>query len=129
MAGSPPRIKVNASRWIFLSRNTRVFNDVLTHKPHFGILDASKSKFLSFRLYPMTFSRMRMFRNDKAFKRIFEDEQPFILNTHGSADSKPALSAARKAEVPGCILAVTPTVPFGTTGSAGCCAKCRYNLN
>ncbi|WP_022664357.1 glycosyltransferase family 4 protein [Desulfospira joergensenii] len=59
-----------------------------------------RAKGFGFRLYPMSFKRLGTLANYRSLIRIFENEQPHILNTHGPADSKIALPAAQKAEVP-----------------------------
>ena len=59
-----------------------------------------RAKGFGFRLYPMSFNRLGTLGNYRSLIRIFENEQPHILNTHGHADSKIALPAAKKTEVP-----------------------------
>lgn len=59
-----------------------------------------RAKGYGFRLYPMTFTRLGTLSNYRSLIRIFENEQPHILNTHGHADAKIALPAAMKAHVP-----------------------------
>ncbi len=59
-----------------------------------------RAKGFGFRLYPMTFRRLAAIANYKSLIRIFENEQPQILNTHGDADSKIALAAGRKTNIP-----------------------------
>jgi glycosyltransferase involved in cell wall biosynthesis len=53
-----------------------------------------------FRVYDVSFKGLNKIKDHGRLKKIFRDEQPHILNTHGNTDSKIALLAARKTGVP-----------------------------
>jgi glycosyltransferase involved in cell wall biosynthesis len=53
-----------------------------------------------FRVYDVSFKGLNKIKDHGRLKKIFRDEQPHILNTHGNADSKIALHAAKKSGVP-----------------------------
>ncbi len=87
----------------------RIFNEAVWMKEHghelafvlpenTPLFDRLKSQ--GFRVYPMKFGRMRIFSNYKRLIQIFKTEMPDIVNTHGNADTKVALLAAKKAGVP-----------------------------
>lgn len=59
-----------------------------------------KAKEHGFNVYGIEFKRLSMIKDYKALKRIFYNEKPDIINTHGNKDSKLALLAAKKARVP-----------------------------
>jgi glycosyltransferase involved in cell wall biosynthesis len=59
-----------------------------------------RAKKQGFRVYAMSFDRMKMIANYKDLVRIFSNEQPHILNAHGNADAKVVLPAAKKTGVP-----------------------------
>lgn len=59
-----------------------------------------RAKKHGFRVYAMSFERMKMLSNYKALLRIFSNELPNILNTHGNVDAKVVLPAAKKAGIP-----------------------------
>lgn len=59
-----------------------------------------RAKKHGFRVYAMSFESMKMLSNYKVLLHIFSNEQPHILNTHGNADAKVVLPAAKKAGIP-----------------------------
>ena len=59
-----------------------------------------KAKAHGFKVYGIDFKRLSAIKDYKFLKRIFYNEKPDIINTHGTRDSKLALLAAKKAEVP-----------------------------
>ena len=59
-----------------------------------------RAKKKGFRVYAMSFDRMKMIANYRDLVRIFRNEQPHILNAHGNADAKVVLPAAKKTGVP-----------------------------
>ncbi len=60
----------------------------------------TRAKEYGFRVHGVSFKRFSAIKDYGQLKQIFKDEQPHILNTHGKADSKIALPAAKKAGVP-----------------------------
>jgi len=86
----------------------RIFNESvwMQNKGHQVVIIAprntplfTRAKKYGFRIYAISFKRLDMIRNYKQLKRIFANEQPHILNTHGNIDSKIAMLAARKTGV------------------------------
>ncbi|MCP3873973.1 MAG: glycosyltransferase family 4 protein [Desulfobacteraceae bacterium] len=59
-----------------------------------------KAKAHGFKVYGIDFKRLSTFQDYKRLKRFFYNEKPDIINTHGNIDSKLALFAAKKNEVP-----------------------------
>lgn len=59
-----------------------------------------KARAHGFQVYALSFKRMQLLHDYRALIRIFRNEQPHIVNTHGNTDTKIGLPAARKAEVP-----------------------------
>lgn len=51
-------------------------------------------------VYPISFSRLKVFTEFKQLKKIFNKEQPYAVNTHYTADSRIALKAAKNAGIP-----------------------------
>ncbi len=87
----------------------RIFNEAVWMKEHghelafvlpknTPLFDQLKKE--GFRVYPMGFGRMKIFSNYRRLIKIFKTEMPDIVNTHGNADTKIALPAAKKAKVP-----------------------------
>ena len=68
-----------------------------------------KAKKYGFRTYAMSFKPMGLINNYRELVRIFQNEQPHVLNTHGNTDAKAALPAAQKADVPCRILSCHDT--------------------
>jgi glycosyltransferase involved in cell wall biosynthesis len=66
-----------------------------SHTPLF-----TRAKKYGFRVHDVSFKRLSVIKDYGHLKQIFRDEQPHILNTHNSADSKIALPAAKKTGVP-----------------------------
>ncbi|MCF6249491.1 MAG: glycosyltransferase, partial [Desulfobacula sp.] len=60
----------------------------------------SKAREHGFKVYPIAFKRLTIKKDYKQLKRIFYNEKPWVINTHGNKDSKLALFAAKKAGVP-----------------------------
>jgi len=60
----------------------------------------ARAKEYGFQVYGISFNRFGMVKDYNRLKKIFTSEQPHIVNTHGNADSKIALKAALKTEVP-----------------------------
>jgi glycosyltransferase involved in cell wall biosynthesis len=60
----------------------------------------TRAKEYGFRVHGVSFKRFSTIKDYGQLKQIFKDEQPQILNTHGKADSKIALPAAKKTGVP-----------------------------
>ena len=52
-----------------------------------------------FRVYAMTFTHRSLLHTYRELIRIFQNEQPHVLNAHGHTDAKVALPAAQKADV------------------------------
>ena len=59
-----------------------------------------KAKKQGFKVYGIEFKRFSMLKDYKLLKNMFYNEKPDIVNTHGNKDSKLALYAARKMNVP-----------------------------
>lgn len=59
-----------------------------------------KAKKYGFRVYAMSFTHRSLLNTYRELKRIFQNEQPHVLNAHGHTDAKVALPAAQKADVP-----------------------------
>lgn len=86
----------------------RIFNESvwMQEKGHTVIIVApedtplfKKAKDYGFKVYPVDFKFFSTFKNYQELKRIFSNEQPDIVNTHGNKDSKLALPAAKKTGV------------------------------
>lgn len=60
----------------------------------------AKSKAHGFKTYEINFRRLSTIRDYKKIRLILDEEKPDILNTHGNKDSKIALPAAKKADIP-----------------------------
>jgi glycosyltransferase involved in cell wall biosynthesis len=87
----------------------RIFNEAvwMRHHGHQVILVAPKDSQLfarakkeRFHVYPVSFSRMGFIQDYRSLVRIFQNELPDIVNTHGNSDTKVALAAAEKTKVP-----------------------------
>ncbi|MFN2359357.1 MAG: glycosyltransferase, partial [Desulfotignum sp.] len=87
----------------------RIFNEsVWMHKNGHQIVIAApentplfqKAKQYGFQVYAVSFTSMGLFNSYRDLIRIFLDEQPHVLNTHGDIDAKIAMPAAKKAGVP-----------------------------
>jgi glycosyltransferase involved in cell wall biosynthesis len=87
----------------------RIFNEAvwMRHHGHQVILVAPRDSQLflrakkeRFHVYPVSFSRMGIIRDYRSLVRIFQNELPDIVNTHGNSDTKVALPAAEKANIP-----------------------------
>jgi glycosyltransferase involved in cell wall biosynthesis len=74
-----------------------------------------KAREFGIRVYDLSFKRRSIIKDYNRLKKIFETEQPHILNTHGNIDSKIALQAARKAGVPCRILSRHINAPVKNT--------------
>ncbi|MCF8091007.1 MAG: glycosyltransferase [Desulfotignum sp.] len=59
-----------------------------------------RAKAHGFRVYAISFSRTGLISDYRALVRIFNNELPDIVNTHGNTDAKIALPAAKKAGIP-----------------------------
>lgn len=59
-----------------------------------------KAKKHGFNVYGVEFKRLSIIKDYKTLKRLFLNEKPDIINTHGNKDSKLALWAAKKANIP-----------------------------
>ncbi len=68
-----------------------------------------KAKKYGFRVHAMSFTPMGLINNYRELIRIFQNEQPHVLNVHGHTDAKIALPAAQKADVPCRILSCHDT--------------------
>jgi glycosyltransferase involved in cell wall biosynthesis len=75
----------------------------------------TRAKEYGFRVHDVSFKRFSAIKDYGQLKQIFKDEQPQILNTHGKADSKIALRAAKKAGVPCRILSRHTSDPVRNT--------------
>ncbi len=87
----------------------RIFNESvwMREKGHSIIIAAPKgtplflkAKDAGFQVYPIAFKRLTIVKDYRFLKRICYNENPDIINTHGNKDSKLALFAAKKANVP-----------------------------
>jgi len=87
----------------------RIFNESvwMSNQGHQIIIVAPKdtplfdrAKSYGFRVYPVQFKRLGILSDYGQLVRIFKNERPNILNSHGNADSKIALKAAKKSGVP-----------------------------
>lgn len=87
----------------------RIFNESIWMKDHGHTVvivapkDSplfTKAKKEGFSVYPVEFKNLRLFSDYRFLKRIFKNERPDVVNTHGNKDSKLALLAAKKAKVP-----------------------------
>lgn len=87
----------------------RIFNESvwMRKKGHEVILVAPsktplflKAKEYGFKVYGIEFKRLSVIKDYKLLKYIFYNEKPDIINTHGNKDSKLALLAAQKTDVP-----------------------------
>ncbi|MBA3011442.1 MAG: glycosyltransferase family 4 protein [Proteobacteria bacterium] len=87
----------------------RIFNESvwMLDKGHQIVIIAPKdtplftrARKFGFRVYDISFKPLGIIKDYNRLIQIFETEQPHILNTHGNADSKIALLAAKKAGVP-----------------------------
>ncbi|NOX33289.1 MAG: glycosyltransferase family 4 protein [Deltaproteobacteria bacterium] len=59
-----------------------------------------KAKNYGFRVYGVEFKRLSTIKDYNFLKHLFLNERPDIVNTHGNKDSKLALFAAKKTNVP-----------------------------
>lgn len=59
-----------------------------------------RAKARGIRVYPVEFRRLSVGKDYRQLKRILYNEKPWIINTHGNKDSKLALFAAKRAQVP-----------------------------
>ena len=59
-----------------------------------------RAKAHGFRVYPIEFRRLTIQKDYQGLKRIFYNEKPWVINTHGNKDAKLALFAAAQAKVP-----------------------------
>ncbi len=59
-----------------------------------------QSKKHGFKVYDIAFKRLSFINDYQSLKRIFSNETPDIINTHSDQDSKIALLAARRENVP-----------------------------
>jgi glycosyltransferase involved in cell wall biosynthesis len=87
----------------------RIFNESvwMVKKGHQVVIVAPKDTPLYNRareyglnVYGISFKRFGIIKDYNQLKQIFINEQPHILNTHGNADSKIALQAGKKTNVP-----------------------------
>ena len=87
----------------------RIFNESvwMENKGHQVVIIApsdtplfTRAKEQRLRVHGVSFKRFSAIKDYGQLKQIFKEEQPHILNTHGKADSKIALLAAKKAGVP-----------------------------
>ncbi len=87
----------------------RIFNEAvwMRNHRHQVILVAPRNSQLflrakkeRFHVYPISFSRMGVIRDYRSLVRIFQNELPDIVNTHGNNDTKVALPAAEKTNIP-----------------------------
>ncbi|MBT3176587.1 MAG: glycosyltransferase family 4 protein [Desulfobacula sp.] len=87
----------------------RIFNESVWMKKngHNIVIAAPKNTPLflkavaaGFKVYGIEFNRFSIIKDYKILKRIFKDEKPDIINTHGNKDSKLALFAAKNNHVP-----------------------------
>ena len=87
----------------------RIFNESvwMEKKGHEIIIAAPKdtplflkAKEHGFKIYGVEFKRLSIIKDYKSLKKIFCNEKPDIINTHGNKDSKLALFAAKKARIP-----------------------------
>lgn len=87
----------------------RIFNEAvwMEQNGHKVILAAPidtplfiRAKNHGFRVYPVEFRRLTLRRDYKQIRRIIYNEKPWVVNTHGNQDSKLALYAAKRAQVP-----------------------------
>lgn len=67
------------------------------------------------KLYPMAFKRLSALSDYSRLIRIFNQEKPHIVNTHGNTDSKIALPAAKKAHIPCRILSRHISTPVNNS--------------
>ncbi len=90
-------------------KERRIFNESVWMKKngHEVIIVASldspllnKAKEFSFKVYGLSFKWFSKIRDKDRLNRIFYNEKPDIINTHGSKDSKIALAAAKKNKIP-----------------------------
>ncbi|MFH2092439.1 MAG: glycosyltransferase family 4 protein [Pseudomonadota bacterium] len=59
-----------------------------------------KAKDHGFKVYAVEFKRLGIFGDYQFLKQIFTNEQPDVVNTHGNKDTKIALLAAKKTDIP-----------------------------
>jgi glycosyltransferase involved in cell wall biosynthesis len=87
----------------------RIFNESvwMAERGHTVIIVApkdtplyNKSKEYGLSTFPVAFKRLGIIKDYLFLKTLFKNETPDIVNTHGNANSKLALLAARKAKVP-----------------------------
>ncbi|MCG8564086.1 MAG: glycosyltransferase family 4 protein [Desulfobacterales bacterium] len=87
----------------------RIFNESLwmRERGHEVIIVApedtplyTRAKEADFKVYPIAFTRLSLFKDYGRLKALFKKEAPHILNTHGNTDGKVALLAAKKARIP-----------------------------
>lgn len=74
-----------------------------------------RAKGYGLKLYPMSFKRLSALSDYRRLIRIFNQEKPHIVNTHGNTDSKIALPAAGKALVPCRILSRHISTPVNNS--------------
>ncbi len=88
----------------------RIFNESvwMADKGHTIIIVAplntplfNRAKKFGFKTFAVEFKRTGMIKDYKFLKRLFVNENPDIVNTHGNEDSQVGLFAARKAKI-GC---------------------------
>lgn len=86
----------------------RIFNESvwMTDRGHQVIIAApegtpliQKAREYGLRVYAVSFRRLKLLGDYRLLIRIFNNERPDILNTHGNTDAKIALPAARKAGI------------------------------
>jgi len=87
----------------------RIFNESvwMTQQGHQVIIVApresplfNKARHQGLKVFPLQFKPIKIISDYKQLVRLFANEKPNILNTHGNADSKIALKAARKSGIP-----------------------------
>lgn len=59
-----------------------------------------KAKKHGFKVYDISFNRLSILRDYDRLKRVFRNERPDVVNTHGNEDAKLSLYAAQKMNVP-----------------------------
>lgn len=74
-----------------------------------------RAKGRGIKLYPMSFKRLSALSDYSRLVRIFNQEKPDIVNTHGNTDAKIALPAAKTAHVPCRILSRHISTPVNNT--------------
>ncbi|NWH04429.1 glycosyltransferase family 4 protein [Desulfobacter latus] len=74
-----------------------------------------RAKRVEIQIYPMAFKRLSALSDYRRLIRIFNQEKPHIVNTHGNTDSKIALPAAKKAHIPCRILSRHISTPVNNS--------------